>query len=506
MKAEEDHNIEPLLEAVYSWLLQMAKMKPNCVLTENDVRVMGIKFNATLKIVSDVNKINFLEKFEERYGTISEFNNDNKTGLWRLNDTSFDDLMKDLKLLSPMQVYMADESGLYWRLPAKNSEKLYVFNRITFLLCTNITGQHRLAPLVIGKYKDPKSLKDIELPIHYFSQRDAYINRRLFKKWFFECFVPEVKLSLREQGLPEKAVLLIDSSCAHPHHKELRTEDDSIITLVLPYEDNYDYGRATFDYIKREYKNNFLRMASSSVTRQDFTLKFNYRDMAFLLADCWNTMPEHVVRSWGQNVQTTSRVYIADTDDSSTDEFLEQFIFRLGISIENLRTWYMGIYENKNGTQYLRCADIAAYALTIDLDGIEETEDINYSDKKEDLRPLRAKKNFDLCIQWAEENGYSSADISMLKQMKDKIANLKPSNVEVEKDGIANFKPSNVEVEKHMIANFEQSDVKVEEITEVTIEEHDFTMDSHDHDPLEAGPSVKGTEIDLRDDDKTSDS
>ena len=46
----------------------------------------------------------------------------------------------------------------------------------------------------------------------------------LFKNWFFDNSVPEVRKFLRENDLKEKAVLLIDNAPSHPGEEELVSE------------------------------------------------------------------------------------------------------------------------------------------------------------------------------------------------------------------------------------------------------------------------------------------
>jgi hypothetical protein len=79
----------------------------------------------------------------------------------------------------------------------------------------------------------------------------------LFKKWFYECFVPEVKKYLEEKGLEFKALLLIDNAPSHPE-----IDHPNIQLLFLPPNttsliQSLDQGIiATFKmyYIKQAFK------------------------------------------------------------------------------------------------------------------------------------------------------------------------------------------------------------------------------------------------------------
>jgi hypothetical protein len=84
------------------------------------------------------------------------------------------DKIKEFKLTDD-QIYNADESGLFWKLlpdktlvmsseksaPGRKADKA----RITFLACTNATGEHKIKPLIIGKAKNPRCFKNVSLPV-----------------------------------------------------------------------------------------------------------------------------------------------------------------------------------------------------------------------------------------------------------------------------------------------------------------------------------------------------
>lgn len=88
--------------------------------------------------------------------------------------------MNDLNL-DPLQVYNADESGLFWRVmpnktfvscneksvPGRKVSK----ERVTILPCANAAGTHALKMVVIGKSNKPRAFQNIDLPVHYYGQK-----------------------------------------------------------------------------------------------------------------------------------------------------------------------------------------------------------------------------------------------------------------------------------------------------------------------------------------------
>lgn len=45
----------------------------------------------------------------------------------------------------------------------------------------------------------------------YYSQRNAWMDSDIFKKWFQDEFVPSVRRHLKERGLEPKTLLLLDN-------------------------------------------------------------------------------------------------------------------------------------------------------------------------------------------------------------------------------------------------------------------------------------------------------
>lgn len=114
---------------------------------------------------------------------------------------SLKEKIKELELTND-HIYNADETGLFWKiLPNKTFVSADEKNapghklakeRVTLLVCTNASGSHKLQPVVIGKSKNPRSFKNIKIPVEYLHSKNAWMNGFLFKKWFHDSFVPQV--------------------------------------------------------------------------------------------------------------------------------------------------------------------------------------------------------------------------------------------------------------------------------------------------------------------------
>jgi len=100
------------------------------------------------------------------------------------------------------QIYNADETGLMWKsLPSKTLVATYekkapgrkVFkDRVTIMICSNVSGTHKIPLLVIGKVKKPRCFKNIKvLPVVYKAQRSGWMDRIIFKECTLTFFYPK---------------------------------------------------------------------------------------------------------------------------------------------------------------------------------------------------------------------------------------------------------------------------------------------------------------------------
>ena len=101
-------------------------------------------------------------------------------------------------------------------------------DRVTLMACANASGSIVMPLMFVHKYANPRCFKNVkkeDLPVHYFSQKNSWMDSTLFKSWFFDKFVPHCRFSLQKLGLPGKALLLLDNAPSHPSAEILTTED-----------------------------------------------------------------------------------------------------------------------------------------------------------------------------------------------------------------------------------------------------------------------------------------
>lgn len=234
---------DPAMETVlYKWFLKQR---------QKNFHVSGEMIRQKARSVSTNSNFTasdgWLQRFKTRYGIrllkMSGEKLSSQPELVNPFKENFRRIVQELNL-NKHQIYNADETGLFWKLlpdktyvaaNEKTAKGLKVAKqRLSLLGCTNATGSHKLTPLVIGKSKNPRALKNFRNPVIYKNSKNAWMTSVIFKSWFFENFVPEVKNFLRQQELPLKAVLVLDNCTSHPPAEELKTHDGMIFTVYLP--------------------------------------------------------------------------------------------------------------------------------------------------------------------------------------------------------------------------------------------------------------------------------
>ena len=227
--------------------------------------------------------------------------------------TTFSALVREHEL-QPSQMYNADETGLFFKsIPERTlagagekAAKGFKRNkeRLTVLVCANASGTHKVKLLVIGKFKNPRALKNVQhLPVWYDAQGNAWMTAVCFSDWFHHYFVPCVKANLQKEGLPldSKVVLLLDNCRAHPPASELVNGNIFVVYLppnVTSIIQPMDQG--VIQKFKTSYRASFTRdLLSSPLSVPDFQRNFNIKDAIFMAALAWQDVkPTTLQRCW----------------------------------------------------------------------------------------------------------------------------------------------------------------------------------------------------------------
>lgn len=224
-------------EAVWLWFRE--RRAAGCPLTGTILRAQALRFWEQLDGSTPFTASQgWLHSWKKRYGVRclsicgEKLSADKEAS--EIYKSKFLEIM-NVEDLTPDQLFNCDETGLNFRQMPKTTlssrceeEGAAGFklqkDRITVMACCNASGTFKLPLVVIGRSAKPRAIRKVmdKLPVSYENQQKAWMTMALFKKWFYDEFVPDVKAFLASRGLPQKAVLFMDNCAAHP--KSLESE------------------------------------------------------------------------------------------------------------------------------------------------------------------------------------------------------------------------------------------------------------------------------------------
>ncbi|XP_046142498.1 jerky protein homolog-like [Osmia bicornis bicornis] len=245
-------------------------------------------------------------------------------------------------------VYNMDETGLFWKaLPSKTLAgreegvvKGYKSRkeRITVALCANASGTHKLMPLVINKYQNPRALKNFRgnLPVIFKSQKNAWITQPLFYEWFEHHFKPAVRAHQLRTGLTGKVILLLDNCGGHKVPEELLDKDNFKIMYLPPNTTSViqPMDQGIIAKMKTVYRHKAIRKATTYQGGiNQFQKQFTLKDCIQVLDESWmEVSPNNIINSWKKIIPNQEDWYRrAMREDISTltnDSYIEEDIVR----------------------------------------------------------------------------------------------------------------------------------------------------------------------------------
>lgn len=245
------------------------------------------------------------------------------------------------------QIYNCDETGLNFRmLPNKSlvhrkETRAPGFKkskeRITVLPCSNATGNHKLRLLIIGKSKKPRAFKNLALqglPASYSNQKSAWMDKNIFKTWFFDEFVPEVTKFLNERELPQKALLLIDNAPSHPDEEVLCSGDikaiflpPNVTSLIQPMD------QGVIEALKKSYRRKMLTYMlgeeSQEQQLEELLKKINIKDAIYWLADAWSEIKIETLKNSWKKIISSEQTDVTVYEDRPTDNELTTLVQKI---------------------------------------------------------------------------------------------------------------------------------------------------------------------------------
>lgn len=259
--------------------------------------------------------INFAERmnvsdFNASKGWLSRFKTRENIGFKKLHGEKKDadkdaadrwitDVLPELtREYSADDIYNADETGIYYRaIPdsthvfkneiASGSKKCK--DRITALVCANMSGGDKRRLLIIGKSKDPRCFRGKSLPITYRANKNSWMTGEIFTEWIrdFNCEMCRKK---------RKVLLLVDNCTAHLKNSADRLSNvrleflpPNTTSIIQPCD------QGIIKNLKSKYRSEVVRkiisdIDDSNVTASDLAKSLSLLDAVHLLNKAWKSV------------------------------------------------------------------------------------------------------------------------------------------------------------------------------------------------------------------------
>lgn len=421
----------PELEAqLYSWFLRERELKN--IVSNELLMIKAKEIFHTLQVQSTDKNFScsdgWLNNFKKRHGirilTLAGEKGSCDESVIPVFLRNFQNILAE-NGYDPEQIYNCDETGLVFKgLPRRTNVssnektapgKKVPKERVTIMPCVNATGNHKLPLMMIGKSAKPRCFKGISVPLYYRSSKNAWQTTTLFKEWFKNEFVPQVKAHLESKGLPPKALLIVDNASSHGTSEVLEESEDIKILYLPPNMTAYlqPLDQHIIKSLKMRYRSHLLTTLASKSATIDVALKsLNLKDVVFLITEAWNEVPISVITNGFKHL-------FADQIELNLPAF--HFTSEDDIPLVQL---YNNVVANNESTE----ADIMEWASgEQDPERLDkDTEDISASvEETEDhdspmIEISKVIESFNTVIEWSENGNLTIQEILLLRRMREK--------------------------------------------------------------------------------------
>jgi len=190
-------------------------------------------------------------------------------------------------------IFNGDETGMFYRCfpgksmvlandACKNGKRSK--DRVTVMLCCNMTGSEKIKPLVIGHAENPRCFKNVKsLPVDYYWNKKAWMNSNIFENWL-------AILDKKFQNEDRKVIFFFDNCSAHG--KEIQTKLSAItlhffppnLTSILQPMD-----RGIIRSLKAHYRNHIVLKLIDDMENKSIVSHISLLDCINNISKIWQT-------------------------------------------------------------------------------------------------------------------------------------------------------------------------------------------------------------------------
>jgi hypothetical protein len=339
------------------------------------------------------------------------------------------DLISELEKYDANDIFNFDETALFYRmepdrtLATKRIEgRKKDKERITIGLCTNATGKEKMAPLVIGKYKNPRCFKNVNLGnigISYKNNNKAWMTAQTFQEWL-QTFDKIIRLSSPER----RVLLLLDNAGSHSLHGielknvEIKFLPPNTTSKLQPL----DAG--IIACFKRKYRRHFQRFLIEELEKNLICpSKLDLLNAIRFVVEAWNGVSiDTIINCWNHTgiIKRSLPVSECINDEENNDiTCISNDITKLNLSQPMSINEYINFHEERIIEDIIDCDPMKELEEDADED-IEELDDTYTEEIK-----ISNTEALDMCknlIKYLEHNNEDlSSHVSNLRNLKFEI-------------------------------------------------------------------------------------
>ncbi|MEW8546499.1 MAG: transposase, partial [Candidatus Thiodiazotropha sp.] len=226
-----------------------------------------------------------------------------------------------LKEYQPDDIYNADETGLFFRLmPDKTLEFKNVDchggkqskERITALVCANMSGTDKVPLFVLGKSANPRCFKNVKsLPTQYDANPKAWMTSAIFTKWV-------TKFDKKCQRQQRRVALIVDNCPAHPKIKGLK----AVNLIFLPPNTTsrtQPMDQGVIRSLKHHYRKQVIMKHLRAIDRKE-QVKINVLDALYFLQQAWRSVTQQTIANCYGHAGFKINDDVSQTESTANDD------------------------------------------------------------------------------------------------------------------------------------------------------------------------------------------
>ncbi|XP_039290473.1 jerky protein homolog-like [Nilaparvata lugens] len=269
------------------------------------------------------------------------------------------------------------------------------------------------------------------LPVKYENQKNAWMDSSIFKRWFFNEFVPSVKKFSDENNPPHQALLLLDNAPTHPDESVLVSGDIRAIFLppnVMSLLQPLDQG--VIENLKRHYRQKLLKQLllnlDNEVTVVQSLKKINLKDVIFWLDESWKNVKQSTLQKSWKNISLNngSEPSEDDEDELLLIHLLNRMPVAEPLTDDDVNQWL------NDDEDYELSDEAIVYLVENPENNNDDDNESAGQDSDDKISHTEGLSAIEKALLYVEQQDYTTpADIAMLRRLRSLAAKKRSSSI-----------------------------------------------------------------------------